>query len=175
MADVLGGLLGFYCRHAYPHSTKTPREAPLFPSVLKGVDLFLYSVLRALDLKVDIRPVMQDVTDDYYDYDDEPKDPYDEQMKTTKSYVRSSMDGIVVTRDGCYSMAIEEILSGFANPVRVKWLNEPVAGQQGFVRMTCGNEAGIEALYTYASLIVELSSKEASETSKDETRKCAVN
>ena len=180
MADVLGGLLGFYCLHAYPHSTKTPRDAQLFPSVLKGVDLLLYSLLRALDLKVDIRPVLQDVSDVYWgDYDDDSSrkqgDPYDEEMKTTMSYVRKTMDGIVVTETGGYEESTEEILEGFGNPVRVKWLNQPVAGQQGYVHMTYGNEAGIRALYTYTSLIVELPSKEASEGSEGEKRKCAGN
>jgi hypothetical protein len=54
-----GGVLGCYCRHWYPHVAQSPTDAPMFPSILKGSDLYLYCVFVALGLEVDICPVIE--------------------------------------------------------------------------------------------------------------------
>jgi hypothetical protein len=51
-----GGILGFYCNHAYPHSNdKLRRELPM---ALKGVDLLTYVVCRSLGLQAKARPIL---------------------------------------------------------------------------------------------------------------------
>jgi hypothetical protein len=51
-----GGALGIYCTHAYAHNMRSGGRA--LPAVLKGADMAMYAVFRALGLKVGVRPVM---------------------------------------------------------------------------------------------------------------------
>lgn len=55
----LGGILGVYCSHAYPHAAKFASK--LLPRGLKGADLALFSVLKTLGLEVDVRPVLENL------------------------------------------------------------------------------------------------------------------
>lgn len=59
---LTGGFLGFYCQHAYPHSSR----ASGLPDTLKGIDMMLYEIFRALGYKVDLRPVLKDPFADCY-------------------------------------------------------------------------------------------------------------
>ncbi|KAI9926316.1 hypothetical protein MW887_004080 [Aspergillus wentii] len=52
-----GGVLGFYCSHAYPHTSEVA-ELQL-PRGLKGADLVLYSVLKSLGIEVNVLPVLE--------------------------------------------------------------------------------------------------------------------
>lgn len=59
---VVGGVLGIYCSHAYPHAAENAQQ--LLPGGLKGSDLALYCVFKSLKLKVGVLPVLDD---DYYE------------------------------------------------------------------------------------------------------------
>ncbi|KAI4240919.1 MAG: hypothetical protein L6R42_011415 [Xanthoria sp. 1 TBL-2021] len=50
------GCLGFFCHHAYAHSTEAGRE--LIPGAFKGVDLAVFSAFSGLGLEVDIHPIL---------------------------------------------------------------------------------------------------------------------
>ena len=63
MAD--GGNLGIYCSHAYALSTRVGSKG--IPGVLKGVDMAVYAVFRALGLKVRVCQVMDWATEDEND------------------------------------------------------------------------------------------------------------
>ncbi|KAL2865967.1 2OG-Fe(II) oxygenase [Aspergillus lucknowensis] len=52
-----GGVLGFFCSHAYAHSSKLAHAQ--LPRGLKGADLVLYSVLKSLGVDVDILPILE--------------------------------------------------------------------------------------------------------------------
>ncbi|KAI9754237.1 MAG: hypothetical protein M1815_005735 [Lichina confinis] len=54
-----GGTLGFFCAHAYPHSDH--HLSGDLPYALKGVDVIVFAVFRALGLDVRVRPVMENV------------------------------------------------------------------------------------------------------------------
>lgn len=51
-----GGVLGYFCVNSYPHTSVDADT--LFPHILQGADLSLYSALRAIGLEVNIRPVL---------------------------------------------------------------------------------------------------------------------
>ncbi|KAL8752952.1 MAG: hypothetical protein Q9199_005391 [Rusavskia elegans] len=51
-----GGCLGFFCHHAYAHSTEAGRE--LIPGAFKGVDLAVFSAFSGLGLEVDTHPIL---------------------------------------------------------------------------------------------------------------------
>ncbi|KAL8713129.1 MAG: hypothetical protein Q9220_002650 [cf. Caloplaca sp. 1 TL-2023] len=52
-----GGTIGFFCHHAYAHSTESARK--LLPGGLKGVDLAVFSVFQAQGLKTDVQPILR--------------------------------------------------------------------------------------------------------------------
>ncbi|KAL8671579.1 MAG: hypothetical protein Q9168_003923 [Polycauliona sp. 1 TL-2023] len=51
-----GGRLGFFCQHAYAHSTEAGRK--LIPGAFKGVDLAVFSAFVGLGLEVDVNPIL---------------------------------------------------------------------------------------------------------------------
>ena len=56
-SDLAGGILGFFCSHAYAHSSKSAIKS--LPRCLKGSDLVLYSVFKALRIKTSVLPVIE--------------------------------------------------------------------------------------------------------------------
>lgn len=53
----LGAVLGFFCSHEYAHTYGSPPQR--IPRSLKGVDMAIYAVFRALGLRIEILPVME--------------------------------------------------------------------------------------------------------------------
>ncbi|KAJ5595152.1 uncharacterized protein N7459_001360 [Penicillium hispanicum] len=53
---IIGGVLGIYCSHAYPHSSS--QASALLPRGLKGADLALYSTLKSLGIELDVLPIL---------------------------------------------------------------------------------------------------------------------
>lgn len=66
----LGGKIGIWCSHSYPHNTK--RAARIFPRAVKGADLVMYAALESLGIEVKIQPafVMYKIHEKGYDYGD---------------------------------------------------------------------------------------------------------
>ncbi|KAL8886758.1 MAG: hypothetical protein Q9192_006434 [Flavoplaca navasiana] len=62
-----GGYLGFFCHHAYAHSTEAGRK--LIPGAFKGVDLAIFSAFGGLGLEVDVRPILHKAA--AWEYSDE--------------------------------------------------------------------------------------------------------
>ncbi|KAL1861939.1 hypothetical protein Plec18170_000763 [Paecilomyces lecythidis] len=61
-----GGVLGFFCSYAYPHTARYAEKA--LPRSLKGSDLVLYSVFKSLGISVKVVPVLDEYCswmDDY--------------------------------------------------------------------------------------------------------------
>lgn len=50
-----GGYIGFYLAHSYPHTHRTLHH--FIPSMLKGVDMMLYSAILAADLTCVLEPI----------------------------------------------------------------------------------------------------------------------
>lgn len=127
---LVGGTLGCYCRHTYPHAASSPPDAPLFPSVLKGSDLYLYAVFSALGLKVDIRLILDDAEsdeDEYgYESDDDMKDNKGDNGKP--SYVRFDRRGNGALRSNWVAdddVRQRGICEKFGQSIMVNWLNKP--------------------------------------------------
>lgn len=53
---TVGGHIGFYCSHAYPH---TSDDAVILPDMLKGVDMVVMEALRRLNVEATIKPVLE--------------------------------------------------------------------------------------------------------------------
>ncbi|USP77941.1 hypothetical protein yc1106_05215 [Curvularia clavata] len=156
-----GGYLGVFCQHAYAHSTKEGAKA--LPTVLKGVDMAVYSVFKRLGQRVKVRPVF-DLdnpglwNDEYDDTQDEDEDQESEE-NGVKAFVGNSCGQIVVTDAGGYEgSSNDEILRAAPGDwLRVVWLNRPSSTNMSFVHMTYGNQAGVNEVYTSAALIITIS------------------
>ena len=73
-----GGMLGFYCQHAYAHTNRD--SCSRLPYALKGVDAHIYSIFHHMGLEAKIRPVMEELPEeDFPDEEDEgsfaPEEP----------------------------------------------------------------------------------------------------
>ncbi|OAG10945.1 uncharacterized protein CC84DRAFT_1084719 [Paraphaeosphaeria sporulosa] len=148
-----GGYLGIHCQHAYAHSTK--EGAQQLPGVLKGSDMAVYSVFQSLRLEIEVKSVLDSQNGlfrDQYRY-------YDDSDETTRkkdlSYIRR-LGEVVVTETGGYEEPLQEIIDEFGDAVDVLWLTQPRHANVGMVHLTYGNQAGINAIYTYAALIVNI-------------------
>ncbi|PVH99885.1 hypothetical protein DM02DRAFT_628995 [Periconia macrospinosa] len=140
-----GGYLGVHCNHAYAHSTD--EGVMSLPSVLKGSDMAVYSVFRALGLKIYMRAALEYDREQFYD-SDEP------------DLLRELEGGVTVTDCGDdenedYLSVLEE-WNGYWTDVH--WLNDPIDANlnTGMVHLTYGNQSGVGWIYTSAALIVEV-------------------
>ncbi|KAL8895149.1 MAG: hypothetical protein Q9192_003812, partial [Flavoplaca navasiana] len=53
----IGGCIGFFCHHAYAHSTEVGRKQ--IPGAFKGVDLAVFSAFKRLGMQVGVHPILQ--------------------------------------------------------------------------------------------------------------------
>ncbi len=72
-----GGILGMFCTHGYAHNTHSGAGA--LPGVLKGADMAVFAVFRALGLRVHLRAVFprnqgKENGGWYYDEEDEEEE-----------------------------------------------------------------------------------------------------
>ena len=64
-----GGMLGFYCHHAYAHTNRNLSSR--LPYALKGVDAHIYSVFHHVGLETKVRPVMEKLPEEDFPDEDE--------------------------------------------------------------------------------------------------------
>lgn len=108
-----GGYLGFYCSHAYPH---TSSEAVIVPDMLKSLDLMVLEAFRRLKIEARVRPVL------------ETEDWYGRKAKYVGQEVGARMENI---GSGAYEDGPDELIEdlcageGELDGNRVYWVNEP--------------------------------------------------
>jgi hypothetical protein len=157
-----GGLLGVYCQHAYAQNT--PEGGAQLPGILKGADMAVYEVFRALGLKVEVRPVLDHLADyeDYWEeyYEDDTGEPGGGIRYLKKyNFLGKKLGHIELTSAGGFEESYEELIEEYpADRVQVRWLTKPVVKSIGMVHLTYGNQAEICYKYTYAALIVTVPS-----------------
>jgi hypothetical protein len=123
---LISGILGRYCRHWYPHAAKSPTEAPIFPSILKGSDLFLYSVFVALGLDVENRPMLTWSEDNVY------SNHWGHKINFVGA--RGCGVGAYTTNVGGNDETTRKIYAAFGPRKEIQWLNAPnrSTAQDGF-------------------------------------------
>ncbi len=95
----------------------------MFPSILKGSDLYLYCVFVALGLKVRIRPVMErKASGDRWEDDDEPDEAGDEYYV---GKFRCGTGAVETDRGGYDDDSVEDTYAEFGHRESVHWLNAP--------------------------------------------------
>ncbi|KAK3902845.1 hypothetical protein C8A05DRAFT_33419 [Staphylotrichum tortipilum] len=146
-----GGILGMFCTHAYAHNIGSAAAA--LPGVLKGADMALYAVFRALGLRVDVRAVFS------RDGNCEDEDDEDEEDPGFNTHVGRRLGELVVTHTGGSDCdGWDRIWEQWPNDkLTVCWLTKPGSDdlqQASMVHMTYGNNAGIGAIYTRLATLV---------------------
>ena len=103
----LGGTLGFYCRHAYAHTSDYHRER--LPMALKGLDAIYYAIFYHLGLTVRMHAVMEDLEDE--GGSDFEVDPNDEEFNA--ELVATGLHGIQISDEGGddESQSVREIVT----------------------------------------------------------------
>lgn len=83
--------MGFNCAHAYAHTND--RYTVRLPFALKGVDVVVYTVFRALGLHVNIQPVLERIEDDGDSW-------RDSDQKGEGELVGTGLHGMLITEEG---------------------------------------------------------------------------
>ncbi|KXJ88481.1 hypothetical protein Micbo1qcDRAFT_207207 [Microdochium bolleyi] len=157
-----GGTLGVFCSHAYPLSheqTKVPIwpedgeaiDIPNTSMVLKGTDLAVVSVFKALGMVVQVKSILQGkntLRHCYFYHGDDEDWPGDRQS--------DHLGQTLVTEEGGHDCAeIEHIMEAFGDELRdVTWLTDVKHNDGHFVHLTYGNEPGVMKHYTQAAILV---------------------
>lgn len=136
-----GGYLGVFCTHAYAHNTKEGGDA--LPAVLKGADMAVYEVFRALGLAIEVRTVLDDKRplEEEEENKDMCEDEDEEQREIRRPYrCIGNVGNLVVTEMGEDEDDFFLEISGQFSSDRldVNWItNLPNEGRNvGLVHMT---------------------------------------
>lgn len=90
----LGGTLGFYCQHAYAHTSDYHNER--LPMALKGLDAVFYAIFYHLGHSVGMHAVMDDLDDEqssYFEVDSKDEDYNAELVATGLHGIQMSDEG----------------------------------------------------------------------------------
>lgn len=133
-----GGYIGIYCTHAYPHTTKVGQDS--LPGILKGADMAVYTIFRALGLKILVKTVLDD---------DEANASIAQWHPSQASPCHSRIGdwGTInlTSRGGDDMDSWNEILHGFAHrKVQINWLTgrQEKYRSEGFVHLTVSLSSG---------------------------------
>ncbi|KAK2000996.1 oxidoreductase [Colletotrichum falcatum] len=151
--DGQGGVLGFWCSHAYAYNHT--EEAPL-PDALKGVDAVLWECLQALGLKASIAPVIK--------MEDREGAP---PSTMPSEWIFGCKFGVHVDRSGFQAETLEEYHGiyrrwGYYTRKQVHWLTTPKKSELQLVYTAryatpYGNQATAGAAYSNCAMLVRFS------------------
>ncbi|KAH7166480.1 hypothetical protein EDB81DRAFT_285274 [Dactylonectria macrodidyma] len=172
-----GGLLGFTCTHAYPHTSGSSMDN--LHHMLKGLDMMVYQALRQLTGAAKITTVLDE--QDYKDNISEGQYTYqvkasldiesddDEGLHESHALIAKSLRPVVLSDDHDYE---SETLNPAEIPVShrnsdpmyprrvVTWLNyapnSRTYKELAVAFITYGNQPGIDAYYSSAVIIAEV-------------------
>ncbi|KAK7755004.1 hypothetical protein SLS62_003088 [Diatrype stigma] len=152
-----GGCLGFYCQHAYPHTS----EASGLPDTLKGIDMMLYEIFRAIGYKAYLRPVLRDPFADSWTGDLEEQGI--KQLHIGGSFKFRMFDTREIEDYGHFTEAMDGFrAAGCEEGERqfheddIVWATEPKHKEAQFTYTAYGNQAETEVLYSNCAIIVEI-------------------
>ncbi len=97
----------------------------MFPSILKGSDLYLYCVFVALGLEVQIRAVLDNDDDEDYEERYEASETSCGGYDVWVSNFRCGTGAFATDTGGDESVPIEEAFAEFGHQEGVHWINGP--------------------------------------------------
>ncbi|KAF2099447.1 hypothetical protein NA57DRAFT_74946 [Rhizodiscina lignyota] len=172
-----GGTLGFYCTHAYAHTS----NVPMSQWSLKGIDMAMFYVLHSLDLKPLLRPTLKENFHFYDEFEEDEEDEYDEWESDGENgeplvpaecrYLENAIVGDelwplrVRENRGIEGMTMDDGRDweehwGLSDRLKVLWLNKrPDNAQVAYAYLAYGNEPGLGARYSNATIIATVPPK----------------
>ncbi|KAF2499038.1 hypothetical protein BU16DRAFT_503041 [Lophium mytilinum] len=148
-----GGFLGIYCSHAYAHTHE--ESIKHLPGSLKGSDMALYEIFKALNLEVDLKPILNDGA--LYDSDEDLPDS-EEEDKSKRKRIGDKLYATEYSDVSTEWATKRELLEAWGNHARetVVWLTRPKHSGVAMTYLAYGNQAELGIMYSYAALIVKI-------------------
>jgi hypothetical protein len=146
LTTTTGGHLGIYCQHAYAHTHSDNTKA--FPAILKGADMAVYTVFSALDLKLQVRAILDTDTRGFNDYFENYKENFfADHFEEEETYVPPPLaTHAVVGTIGGYGLSdamatdgsnYEDVVYAWSRDWRkVVWVNGPRESDLDMVHLT---------------------------------------
>ncbi|OJD18337.1 hypothetical protein AJ78_01650 [Emergomyces pasteurianus Ep9510] len=152
-----GGLIGFTCAHAYPHSAEASKE--LLPHSLKGIDMVVYQALMRFTDDVIVDAMLdeteyEDLGGSLTDEDDGGHDDDVDQVYLARGdrairFMRDETDEDAAPHPGEFYTARD-----------VTWINHRPGGtshkELAAAFIICGNQAELGVYYSFAVLIAKI-------------------
>ncbi|RSL63556.1 hypothetical protein CEP54_005155 [Fusarium duplospermum] len=156
-----GGLVGFTCAHAYPHTSQSSMDD--LHHTLKGIDMVVYQALKRLLGSARVTAVLDDT--DYMQNRSEGMMDYSDDEEANYDCVSSSLQPVLTCEDYDEEETpdpgtIADFGQGPAFPRRgVTWLNYApnarTATELAVAFITYGNQPGIDAYYSSAVILAK--------------------
>ncbi|OCL13928.1 hypothetical protein AOQ84DRAFT_429161 [Glonium stellatum] len=151
-----GGTLGIWCSHAYAHSSEP--SVHNLPSSLKGVDMAMYEIFRALGLQVAVRPILDTLPDDDYSAEEDEEDDANSLRRSRGDVIGKGLRKFAVTELSTQYHRMDDIYEEWGEFYRdeVVWLSKLRHREPAVAFLAYGNEASVAAIYSGAALIVKI-------------------
>lgn len=132
---LIGGNLGIYCQHAYAHTNSD--VARQFPGILKGSDMAVYDVFRALGLKLDTRAILDGNARDEEEDDEYGDEDYPREYQHRYNTIAGRLGRLRFTELGGDEESQREVIEGWGGEhMDVTWVNAPRSSSIDMVHMT---------------------------------------
>ncbi|KAF7445521.1 P4Hc domain containing protein [Pyrenophora tritici-repentis] len=160
-----GGQLDIYYQHYYAHTHCNNAEA--FLAILKGSDMAVYTVFKALNLNLEVRAILDITTDEFQNYLD-TEEALPQEHKPDYLYEDTPWPPLFRTHSvvgelggrWCCDVVVEEhemdkFVQFWSDDYRmVEWVNEPQCLEIDMYHATYGNQPGIRYMYSHAAILV---------------------
>lgn len=161
-----GGTLGWHCTHQYAHTNGTANQR--LPHALKGIDVVLFTIFRALGLKIHLKPVLDEEFSEEEDQHNWERKEDPDYVSTAESTTRAATEFreiVIVGEESGGEMENVEIAQFWGRSAttpyeifkHVKWLNEGVEKEVAMAfQQWCGNETETGWWYSFVAILVEV-------------------
>lgn len=116
-----------YCSHAYAHNTVEGAES--LPGVLKGADMAVYTVFKALGLNVEVCNVLDEAEELYFDVETSSGSGSEPEVQEICEihYRLGRLGQLTITDHGGYEGEDwNDVLDGFSRVrQKITWLTDP--------------------------------------------------
>ncbi|RSL41587.1 hypothetical protein CEP53_012677 [Fusarium sp. AF-6] len=147
-----GGLVGFTCAHAYPHTSQSSMDD--LHHMLKGIDMVVYQALKRLLGSAYVTAVL----DDMKYLRDRSERGYSDDEEANYDCVSASLRPVLTFPDGNQDEAAPDPSTAFPRQ-GVTWLNHApnsrTATEFAVAFRTYGNQPGIGAYYSSAVILAK--------------------
>ena len=172
--NTSGGILGIHLSHFYPHTHSRLKQD--LPCCLKGIDMVVYEIFRALKLPVKLHSVLDDATQYMDDHELEDEDEYDGSESESDRSDNDSGNPVVnpevssphMVGTGLHRFRVADDVNeeGFRQVLAdnypcikrtdIHWVNKAMHKEMALAWLAHGNQATLYVEYAAAALLVDI-------------------